>query len=70
MFTQGNAESSTLGFKNTLAREWDRSLFTLRAGGTRVNTTSIVDEFAVGTADDFSVDDRRGTDDRAPTSKD
>lgn len=55
VLTDGNAESSTLGFKNTLSREWARSLFTLRAGGTRVETTTLVDEFAVGTVDDFSV---------------
>ncbi len=55
VLTDGNAKSSTLGFKNTLSREWTRSLFTLRAGGTRVETTTLVDEFAVGTVDDFSV---------------
>jgi len=39
--TSGNSESQTLGFKNVLTRTWERSLFKLRAGGIRVETTSI-----------------------------
>jgi len=38
--TSGNSESSTLGFKNTAARKWTNALFTLNAGGIRVETTT------------------------------
>ena len=37
--TAGNSETETVGFKNTLSRAWDRSLFTLRAGGIRAEST-------------------------------
>jgi putative salt-induced outer membrane protein YdiY len=37
--TAGNAESSSLGFKNVALRRFERALFTLRAGATRVETT-------------------------------
>jgi putative salt-induced outer membrane protein len=36
----GNAQSSTLGFKNTLGRKWDRSSFELKAGGVRASATT------------------------------
>jgi putative salt-induced outer membrane protein YdiY len=38
--TSGNAESSSLGFKNLTTRRWERSLFELSAGGVRVESTS------------------------------
>ena len=38
--TAGNAQSSTLGFKNTLGRKWDRSSFELKAGGVRASATT------------------------------
>jgi len=38
--TGGNSESTSLGFKNTLAREWDNSSVTFRAAGIRVETTT------------------------------
>lgn len=63
--TSGNAESSTIGFKNTLTRAWDRSAFTLKAGGIRVETTTTTRE-ALGTPDDFTVDE---TDDSATTAE-
>lgn len=37
--TEGNSESTSLGFKNVLVREWDRSSLTFRAGGIRVEST-------------------------------
>jgi hypothetical protein len=36
----GNAESSSLGFKNALSRAWADADFVLRAGGVRVETTT------------------------------
>jgi len=39
--TDGNSESSSLGFKNTAIREWEKSSLTIRAGGIRVETTTI-----------------------------
>jgi putative salt-induced outer membrane protein YdiY len=41
VFTSGNAESSSFGFKNKLFREWDRSALVFKAGGIRVSTTTI-----------------------------
>lgn len=38
--TAGNTETQTLGFKDTLTRTWEEALFTLKAGGIRVNTTT------------------------------
>lgn len=38
--TAGNAETTTLGFKNTLGRKWDRSAFELKTGGVRAETTT------------------------------
>jgi putative salt-induced outer membrane protein YdiY len=39
--TDGNSESMSLGFKNTAVREWEKSSLTIRAGGIRVETTTI-----------------------------
>lgn len=50
----GNAEASSLGFKNTLSRKWQQALFTLRAAGVRVETTSETIS-AVGTPADFDI---------------
>ena len=38
--TDGNSESASLGFKNTLARQREKSTVTLRVGGVRVETTT------------------------------
>jgi len=38
--TNGNAESSSLGFKNTLTRHWDQSNMFVRIGAVRVETTT------------------------------
>jgi putative salt-induced outer membrane protein len=52
VMTSGNSESSTLGFKNTALRKWTNALFTLNAGGIRVETTTITrDEDTSGMLD-------------------
>ena len=38
--TAGNSETSTLGFKNTLARAWEKSSFELKAGAIRGESTT------------------------------
>jgi putative salt-induced outer membrane protein YdiY len=38
--TAGNAQSTTLGFKNTLGRKWERSSFEVKTGGVRVSATT------------------------------
>ena len=38
--TAGNSETSTLGFKNTLLRNWERAVFALRAGAVRAESTT------------------------------
>jgi len=38
--TAGNAQSTTLGFKNTLGRKWERSSFELKTGGVRASATT------------------------------
>ncbi len=40
VMTTGNSETSTLGFKNILSRAWERSGFTLKAGGIRAESTT------------------------------
>jgi putative salt-induced outer membrane protein YdiY len=39
--TSGNAESTSLGFANTLLRQWENALFSLKAAGVQVETTTI-----------------------------
>jgi putative salt-induced outer membrane protein YdiY len=51
--TSGNSESSTIGFKNALAREEGKSRFEIKLGGIRVSTTDIT-LTAVGTPTDFT----------------
>lgn len=58
--TSGNSDSSTLGFKNTLSREWDASKVTFKAGGIRVETTTVSDN-AVGTPTSFVVPENEET---------
>ena len=48
--TDGNAEASTIGFKNELIRKWEKSVFALKTGGIRVETTKFT-RFAVGPDD-------------------
>jgi putative salt-induced outer membrane protein len=51
--TSGNAESSSLGFKNLLARRWEDSRLEFRAGGVRV-ATETESATAFGIPTDFS----------------
>jgi hypothetical protein len=43
VLTSGNSESTTLGFKNTATRDWEKATLVIKAGGTRVETTKITD---------------------------
>jgi putative salt-induced outer membrane protein YdiY len=52
--TSGNADSSTVGFKNLLARQWEEARFEMRAGAIRVATESET-RTAVGTPASFVV---------------
>jgi putative salt-induced outer membrane protein YdiY len=38
--TAGNAETSTLGFKNTLGRKWEKSAIEIKAGAVRAEATT------------------------------
>jgi putative salt-induced outer membrane protein YdiY len=53
--TAGNADTTTLGFKNKLWRKWDSSAFELNAGGVRSEGTT--NRRAVGTVDSFRLED-------------
>ena len=55
--TGGNAESSTLGIGSTLTRIWERTEVKVEAGGIRTRTTHLT-RTAVGTAENFRVDER------------
>jgi len=46
--TSGNAETSTLGFKNGLIGKWQKSQFELKAGAVRADSTTLT-RFATGT---------------------
>jgi hypothetical protein len=39
--TDGNSKSESLGFKNELSHRWEDALFRFRAGGIRVETTTL-----------------------------
>ncbi len=52
--TGGNAETSTLGFKNSFTKKWDGSNFELKTGAVRASSTTT--RFALGPSDtDFDV---------------
>ena len=55
--TDGNSETSTLGFKNKLLRSWEGSALELNAGGIRAEATITDRLFAVGTVNDSDVTD-------------
>lgn len=42
VMTTGNSETSSFSFNNTLAKSWDKSAFTLKAGALRVEATRII----------------------------
>ena len=48
--TAGNSETSTLGFKNTLARAWEKSSFELKAGAVRGESTRTTRTVVAGPA--------------------
>lgn len=52
VFTSGNSENTTIGFKNRLWREWDRSMFTLKLGGIKAESTTFT-RTAIGTPDNI-----------------
>ena len=49
--TDGNSESTSFGFKNTLERKWDGASFTFKVSGIRVEAFD-GDRFAVGSQSD------------------
>lgn len=53
--TAGNAASSTFGIGGTLTRSWDRTEVKVEIGGIRTRSTR-VRRVAVGTEDDFRID--------------
>ena len=55
VYTSGNSQTSTLGFKNKLWRKWTDSRVEVNAGGVRTNATTI-DRIAIGTPTDFNVE--------------
>lgn len=60
VMTSGNSETKTLGFKNTTTWTWERSLFDLKLGGIRADSTTET-WYAVGTEEEFSYDSRSVT---------
>lgn len=55
VITSGNSDTNTLGFKNKLWREWDKSRFEFNAGAIRAESKDVVARFAVGSPGDFRV---------------
>src|SRR5678815_3256841 len=55
--TAGNSETDTLGFKNKLWRQWEKSAFEFNAGGVRANATTTT-TFALGTMNNFDVTEK------------
>jgi len=53
--TEGNSDTSTLGFKNKLWRKWDKNAFELNAAGVRSEATT--NRRAVGTAGNFDIEE-------------
>ncbi len=54
VWTGGNSESNTLGFKNDYKYKFEKGLFSWKTGAIRVENTSIT-RFAEGTPDNFNV---------------
>ena len=53
----GNSESTTLGFKNELKRDWENATLVFSASALRSESTSF-QRFAIGTPDDFQLVER------------
>ena len=60
VLTSGNTNTNTLGFKNTLKHEWDKSTFTLNAGGVRTQNEKVT-RYAVGTTGSFNITENKET---------
>ena len=60
VLTTGNTETLSLGLKNTLKGEWDRSSFRLKLSALRSEDTDR-SRLALGTADDFRVETTKDT---------
>jgi putative salt-induced outer membrane protein YdiY len=56
VLTAGNSETSSFSLNNTLARSWEKSAFTLKAGALRVETTTITG--ASGNTADYDITER------------
>ncbi len=54
VLTSGNAETSTLGFKNDLVRLWKDAEFSLKVGAIRAESTTVARR-VVGTPDNFTL---------------
>jgi putative salt-induced outer membrane protein YdiY len=61
VITTGNTETLSLGLKNTLEGQWERSSFRLRLGALRSESTD-EERFAVGDSGDFVVEKTSETD--------
>ncbi len=60
--TSGNSETQTLGFKDKLWRQWERSAFELNLGGVRAESTTTTEIIATGTQNNFDVSERKDSD--------
>ena len=56
VLTEGNASSTTFGFKNALEHVWPDAKFRFGAGGIRVESTTF-ERTAIGDPDDFRVEE-------------
>jgi len=56
VYTAGNSQTSTLGFKNKLWRKWTSSRFEMNAGGVRQDSTTITYEAFGSSPSDFYVE--------------
>lgn len=59
VLTTGNSETSSLSLNNTLAKSWDKSAFTLKAGALRVETTTTT--FSGNTPATFAITEESDT---------
>ena len=54
VLTAGNTKTNTFGFKNTLKRVWEKSMFTIDLGGMRAQNET-VDRYAVGDQTNYDI---------------
>jgi putative salt-induced outer membrane protein YdiY len=67
VLTTGNSETTSLGFKNTLMRTWERALFKSRIAAVRAETTFVTRRDATGSRTDFVVNEEERTETTAET---